>query len=386
MKNNVVLEVTGNNINRFLRRLIKNDIYIYDLKKISNKKIIITINTNDLDKVYDLKGTYDTKVIKYIGLISYKDTLRKNSVICIFLIFSLLFIILLSNFIFEIKIYHTNSSLKETIIEELKNNGIKPFSFRKSFDEISKIKENILTKYKDKIEWLEITRVGTVYNIRVEERIINKDNTDNTPQNIVASKQGIIKKIYAKNGVILKSENEYVSKGDVIISGEVYLNESLKGVTKAEGKVYAETWYTVKLDFPLYYREEISTGNKKTVFNIRFLNKDYNLFGYSKYRNYKSKNIILYESNLLPLSLMIQRQEEVNVIENIYNKETDINKGIEYATKKIEETLSSDEYIISKKVLKNVEKNSTIYMEIFFKIYEDITSTSNIIIPEEENI
>lgn len=269
---------------------------------------------------------------------------------------------------------------------ELKNYGIKVGSFRKSFDEISKIKEEILEKYKDSIEWLEITRVGTVYNIRVEERIINKDVKDETPQNVIAAKQGIIKKVYAKNGVIMKNENEYVSKGDVIVSGEIYLNENLKGTTRAEATVYAETWYTVKLDFPLYYREETSTGNKKTVLNINFLNKDYNLFGFKKYRNYKSKNKILYENNLLPISIMIQRQEEVNVIENIYTKESAINKGIEYATSKIASTLSEDEHIISKKVLKNVEKDSTIYMEIFFKIYEDITSHENIVISPEENL
>ena len=36
MKNNVVLKITGININRFLRRLIKNGINIYDLDRVSN--------------------------------------------------------------------------------------------------------------------------------------------------------------------------------------------------------------------------------------------------------------------------------------------------------------------------------------------------------------
>lgn len=384
MKNNVVLKITGININRFLRRLIKNGINIYNLDRVSSKEIIITISVSNLEKVQELKGSYEIKILKFIGLTSVKNKIKDNSIISIFLIISLLFILFLSNFIFEIRIYHTNSKLKETLIFELKNYGIKRGSFRKSFDEISKIKDEILEKYKDSIEWLEITREGTVYNIRVEERIINKDTKDTTPQNIVASKPGIIKKIYAKNGVILKTENEYVSKGDVIVSGEVYLNETLKDTIRAEAKVYAETWYTVKLDFPLYYREEISTNNKKTVLNISVLNKDYNLFGFKKYRNYRSKNKILYESNLLPLKIMIQQQQEVNLIENIYNRESAINQGILYATSKIEDTLDENEYIISKKVLKNVEKNSTIYMEIFFKVYEDITSTQNIIPPEEQ--
>ena len=43
---------------------------------------------------------------------------------------------------------------------------------------------------------------------------------------------------------------------------------------------------------------------------------------------------------------------------------------------KIEENLKEDEYIISQKKLKTVINNSTIVTEIFFKVYENISSFS----------
>ena len=328
MKSNVVLRVSGYNINRFLRRIIKNNINIFDLCHISNKEINITVSISNLEK------------IKYVGKQKIKKDIKKNLILIFSLVFSLLVILTMSNFIFDIKIYHNNSELKKQILTELSYNGIKPGSFRKTFDEISSIKQFILNKYKDSIEWLEITRVGTTYKVLVEERVINKERDIKSPQNIIASKSGIIKKIYAKSGVIVKNVDDYVSSGEVIVSGNVYLNENLKSVVHADAKVYAETWYTVKLNFPLYYREENYTGNIKTVFNLRVFNNDFNLFNFSKFKNYNSK---------------------------------------------VQDTLNEEEYIISKKVLKNVEKHSTIYMEIFFKVYEDITSSENIS-PLEENI
>ena len=48
-------------------------------------------------------------------------------------------------------------------------------------------------------------------------------------------------------------------------------------------------------------------------------------------------------------------------------------KGIEKTTRRIEKDLNEDEYILSKKVLKKSKKNSTIDMEVFVRVYENIT-------------
>ena len=50
----------------------------------------------------------------------------------------------------------------------------------------------------------------------------------------------------------------------------------------------------------------------------------------------------------------------------------------------IENSLDDGEYIISKNVLKKGVKSSKMYLEVFFKVYEDIGVTSNIF--EEENM
>ena len=128
---------------------------------------------------------------------------------------------------------------------------------------INKIKKQILEKHKNRIEWLEIENVGTKYIIRVEERILNNIEENGSPRDIVAKKDAIIKRIDAYSGEVLKNKLDYVRRGDIIISGNIHLNEEVKNHVEAKGKVYGEVWYKVSLEYPLHYEEVTYTNKKK---------------------------------------------------------------------------------------------------------------------------
>jgi len=67
-----------------------------------------------------------------------------------------------------------------------------------------------------------------IVNVRVEERIINNYEEESGFCHIVASKSGIVKSISTKKGVSLVNINDYVSSGEILISGEIKLNEEVK--------------------------------------------------------------------------------------------------------------------------------------------------------------
>ena len=72
-------------------------------------------------------------------------------------------------------------------------------------------------------------------------------------QNVVAKKNAVIMEIRSSSGQIIKKINDYVNKGDVIISGNITKKDEIKNVVKAEGIVYGETWYNVKVELPRRY-------------------------------------------------------------------------------------------------------------------------------------
>ena len=259
----IKIKVTGRNINNFLKRLINNNINIEKVIPISHKEIDLIINYQDLDKVLKLKTIYNIKIIRYYGKLRIIKRIKKDIFILSSLLISLLLIYTLSNIIFKVEVIHSNKNIIKLVTKELEDNGIKKYKFVKNYQEIEKIKNKILEENKDTLEWLEIIREGTKYTIRVEERIINNKPKDNKIYNIVASKNAVIKNIYAESGEKIRSINTYVKKGDIIISSDITLPNNEKISKTASGKVQGEVWYNINIEYPYQYHEIKYTGNNR---------------------------------------------------------------------------------------------------------------------------
>lgn len=371
MNSKVKLNITGKNIDRFIRRIITANIEIIELNSISHKEINILIYERDFKKVKSIKSIYKIKIIDYKGLSLYKRVLKQNSLFIIFIFVGIFIVFFLSNIIFSIKVVHSDKNLQELILGELENYNIKIHKFKKSNKRINEIKNEILNKYKDEIEWLEIENYGTSYIVRVEERLIPKEKEIIKPRNIIAKKNAVISKIIVSSGVIERLVGEYVKKGDIIVSGAIKLNEEIKNLTSATGDVYGEVWYTVTVEYPYIYSETVYTGNKKKNLNIRFLNKRFNIIG----KNYKDSKIvdkIKLNSLFLPISIAISEQYEVKEIDNIYNEEEALEMAQKRSKTQIESKLGKDEYIIDQKIIDTTFNENKVKLQIFYNVYENI--------------
>ena len=262
-------------------------------------------------------------------------------------------------------------------MKELENYGLKKYKFKKNYDEIQEIKNSILEKYKDKIEWLEIEESGTTYIVRLEERIIPDNVLENEKQNVVAGKSAIIKNIIAENGEVVKNINDYVEKGDIVISGNIYLNETVKDTIRASGRIYGEVWYNVTVEYPYIYSEIKEKDNYQDVYVLKFLNKSLELT-FNRFKDKRvEEDIILYHP-IVPISFVKQRQKEVETISLVLTSDEAKDKAIEEAINKMNEKLDDDEKILDYKLLKFDIKDDKVVLEMFFTVYENITSYSKI--------
>ena len=376
-KSKVALKIKGKNINRFIKRLTTRKINILSLKYINDNEAKIIIYKKDYEEVLKVKSIYEVLEEDVFGYLKIQRTLKINKHLIIFLLIGYLIFLTLTHMVFDIEVVHSNKDIRNLITEELKENGITKYTFKKSYQELNKIKEKILNDHPDEIEWLEIETQGTKYIVRVEEREIVRETENNNPRNIVAKKDAVIKKTIASKGDIVRNTDDYVKKGDIIVNGEIMLEDKSMGKVKAEGKVYGEVWYVTKTQYPFVYYEEKETGNTKENYAIKFLNKDIEL-SLKKYKNKKCEENVLLSHPLLPIKLVYQKQKEIKVISQILTFDEALVKAEDYATKKIEKNLRQDEYIIRSKYLKSSVKESTIEVEMLFAVYEDITSYQEI--------
>lgn len=378
LKSKIKIKITGRRIDNFLKRLISSKIELLDIKYINRQEVNILIYKQDYEKILELKSIYEIDIVDYKGLLKIKKITDINKILILFSIIGLALLLTLSNVIFSVEVVHNNKEIRDLLIKELSNYNIEPKKFRKSFEQIEKIKKQILEKQRDKIEWLEIENVGTKYIVKVEMRKIIDIKKDYKKQNIVAIKPAIIKKVFAKNGVIVKNTNDYVKEGDVVISGEIMLNETVKDSIKAEGEIYGEVWYNIKVEYPYIYSEKKQTGRKNTVYAFKFLNHTLDIFNFNKYKDKIIEEEIILKHSFLPISLVKQKQREIKITEYVATEEEATLSAMKKSREQMENKLDKEEYIIDEKKLKVNIKESKIVLDIFYAVYENITEYAQI--------
>ena len=329
-----------------------------------------------------LSRRYNVKIVRYYGVSFIKNLLLINRYFIISLFIGFLLLFNLCNTIFEININCDNDDVLNKLNEFLVNNDFSIYKRIKDYDEINILKEKILLNINE-IEWIEFNRIGCFYNIDVSLKSIGYVDNNGIESNIIASRDGVIKHIVVHSGEKIREENEYVKKGDIIISGSIYKGEELINKVESIGEVYAEVWYLVKVNVPLVYNESI-LKKKFNHYYMDIFGKKFSLIGQYNEENSIRNSSVVFDKVYFPFKIY---KESVSVYEEV-NRELDydsaLDLGVENAVLEIENGLDDGEYIISKNVLKKGLKSSKMYIEVFFKVYEDIGVTSNIF--EKDNI
>ena len=372
------VKIEGKDVKRFVKTLYRRGIELLNICY-TDDNIYIKLDKKNYDKLLEIKTIYEIKLTRIYGFAKWKYLLKHNMIFIISTLAGLFFLLLLSNITFEIEVVHRKEEIRSLIYKELDRYNIKKYSLVKTFDEQEQVVKNILDNNKDKLEWLEIERVGVKYIIRVEERIINDPKKEEKNRHIVASKDGIIMHIDSSRGEIVKKINDYVKKGDIIISGHIKKSEEVKNTVAAEGNVYAEVWYTVDVEMPLIYKEEYKTGKSKKVLTFSVFGNNYSLFDFFPYKNKSIEENIIFKNNVLPIKFSFNKEYELRVIDEVYTYEEAISKAVDLAREKLKMKLSKDEEILYEKKLKTTQNNSTILVTVFFKVYENITAYEEIL-------
>lgn len=348
------------NIEKFINKCINSKINILDIEY-HEKYALIRIDKRDYKRIKRL--SYYTKIdtIKYTGLTGVKRIIKKYlfDFLMIFLFIGIIYI--QSNVIVKVTIKHENKILKEKIDTLIKEKGIKHYTIVKSNKELNEISDLILSSNRDILDFISITRNGMTYTVSLEERIIKSETKDDTYCHIKSNKDAIVKKITTYKGISLIEKNQSVRKGDILISGDLILNEEIKNNVCADGIVIGESWYKINVSYPLEIQEEYYTDKHK--YNLSINNR---LLLKNKYELYKIDN----KFKFLNIKIIDIKEKNIKTIK--YTKEEAIKLAIKKAEKELSKEKDSNFKIIDEKVLKVNEFNSKIELELFLSVEENI--------------
>lgn len=292
----------------------------------------------------------------------------------------ILLINIYSCFIINIDILTNNKNIQSLISNELDKLEIKKYTLFKTSSKLNDIKKIIQEKNKDTIEWLNIERIGMKYVINLEPKIVKNKKEEQEYCNIISNKDAVITRIITSSGAELKEVNDSVKKGEILISGDITYNNETKSQICANGEVYGKTWYTISVSVPKTYEKQIIQNKKRNNISIKHDNKEYKIFK-SRLDTFKTAKKKIF--NLFGFEFYLNIENEVEKKSTEYTEDEITNLIKKQVENKMGKTLSGDYQILEQKVLKKIDNNSTIDIDIFIVAEEKISTISYEVLKEE---
>lgn len=181
---------------------------------------------------------------KTTGMIGFffRQMKRPRRVLCIMI--SILIWYVLSHTIFTITLQGDEEKTKQLISETLKDMGYTTPFYKQDLQEI---KTKLKKQLENDIAWMEISKEGSIYHIQFTSKdfaIIEQLSRNE----LIAQKDGVIEHFELQHGNKLVKLNQYVHKGDVLVTNVIQDSSAVDQDLYVKGKVYAYTWKDVHVE------------------------------------------------------------------------------------------------------------------------------------------
>lgn len=232
-------EVVSDDIISLLNSFKKDHLIVFQLTKIDDNtyRFYLPIYQRFLARKYNMQ------IIKSIGILYYLVVLFCKKINIIGVISFVLTLLICSRFIFKVEITGNSPSNTKLVEEVLKENNINAGDLKKSYQELNDIYDDLKASFKGKIDYLNIYQEGGVLFVKYTNSVGAKE-VENNFQNIYASKDGVIQSIDVSSGNIVVQVNQFVKKGDLLVSNTITSTNGENKIIATKGKVMAYTYVT----------------------------------------------------------------------------------------------------------------------------------------------
>lgn len=299
------------------------------------------------------------------------------------LVMCIVFFAVSTQFIWLVEINGVENSDINSIYETLDSLGIKSGARKSKLPEGMAIKSALVNRT-DGIAWAWVYIEGAKARVEIYEQIMPPGIIDkDTPCDIVAACDGVIKHMVVKNGEKSVREGDAVSAGDVLVSGRVavYKEGSPEEymLVHSMADVQAYTTHTQSGNYNLYYESRTPTGKHKTLYSLEVFGKMFSLpMGELQYEDYDTKEsrheLCIPFFGYTGIALDTVRYSEVEKHKEPVSMET----AVEFAKNDLEEKISKNLIAGSELTEENIEykkiDNETINVTLEMNFIQNIAA------------
>ena len=254
--------ISGRDFNLLLSRLNKRGVNVKKAVILSNNKLIIKINCQDMQKVFEVCGNmwYNTKV-KYHGLKRLVDIAREKFLFIAAVALFVAAVFILGNFIISFDLSEVPSEYKNRVSSALAAGGAKRFNAFNNVD-YDGIEKKLLSF--DGVDYAEVGKSG--YSIKVF--IKKKDGLSSTlpkRDRIVSVTGGVITAMTVYRGRALKKVGDQVAAGEILVDGVTDVGDGVTENSYCQALVVVRASYTEETEVIDTSTDSISHALLKTA-------------------------------------------------------------------------------------------------------------------------
>lgn len=358
----IEVSFSGEFSERLLNICAKNRLSLWNIKR-NNGLINVSIGIKSFKKLRILKRKCNVKVtvIKKCGMRFklHANKLRFGVIVGLAVYFISIFY--MSSFIWNIEIHSNKPVNEEEIIKQLKNIGITEGIRKDNIDAQNQRLELIMSV--DNLSWAALNIEGTNLTVDVTlSESINKKDT--RPSNLIASKDGTIKRIFVNSGQTLITVNQTVLKGDMLVSGVIEDKMGATSLKHSDGEIFAETKEKISITVPFEQKYTVSIGKPINKIGISFFNIKLPLYlGTIKFEHIK--DIGVYKMKLFGKDMPISLHKATFYKTKEITENIQIQQATQIADEQFTEQIGNKNYVkysvINKKIEDNVDSITVIY-------------------------
>ena len=207
----------------------------------------------------------DFKIVSKIGVINFFELLISKPITLISLFLSIFLFINLASRVYKIELNGDYPYIESYLKEELKNEGINIYGYNIKEENINVIENKLKEKFNDELESLEIYKRGAKIVVNYKKRRKINDLIYNKGS-LYATKDGVIKSFDISKGNKQVKINDFVKKGDLLVSDMITNNNEENINIGTRGSVFALTYYFVEVSLSNPLNEEI--GNYVSLLDM----------------------------------------------------------------------------------------------------------------------